>query len=250
MGLTSSLSSFPSPGRIAAMNRRRNDIGALRREQIVAASAAIIAEQGLQHLSLSAIEGKIGMSRGQLMYWFKTKEDILLAVFDRTLLLMFRQHDAMQGRAPWNGDDWLEILRHVLERLLMQPPEQPEFQSLHYTFLSQIAHREDFRRRLADLYEHWRRKIAADVVDRPGDRTRRVDARNVAILVQAMLNGLRIQKTVDPDAFEPGPVIDLCIELFRSYLRGDGPAHSVARSRRTPARRKAARPAVKKESRR
>src|SRR6266446_2251065 len=64
------------------------DIPTLRREQIVEAAVAIIAEQGIQNLSLSEIEKKAGMSRGQLTYYFPAKEDILVAAFDRLLRMM------------------------------------------------------------------------------------------------------------------------------------------------------------------
>ena len=39
----------------------------------------------------------------------------------------------------------------------------PEFDALQYTFLSQIGHRDDFRQRLAKLYEEWRGEIREDV---------------------------------------------------------------------------------------
>ncbi|MBX9677232.1 MAG: TetR/AcrR family transcriptional regulator [Gemmataceae bacterium] len=218
------------------MNQRRIDIGAIRRDQIVSASAAIIAEQGIQHLSLSAIEKKVRMSRGQLTYWFKSKEDILLAVFDRMLLLMFQQHQEMQGQAPFTSDDWLDVFRHVMREMLKQPPEHAEFQTLHHTFLSQISHRDDFRRRLADLYGHWRGKIAEDVERRPGTdarkkNARKVEPRHLANLVQAILHGLRVQSLVDPDSVEAEPVIELCVDMFRNYLRGDAPKKRAARAR-------------------
>ncbi len=65
------------------MKPARIDIGSIRRDQIVEAAVAVIAERGLQNLSLSEIEKKAVMSRGQLTYYFPTKESILLAVFDR-----------------------------------------------------------------------------------------------------------------------------------------------------------------------
>ena len=83
------MSSAVKPGRIG--------IGVLRREQIVDAAVAVIAEQGLQNLSLSEIEKKVGMSRGQLTYYFRAKEEILLAVFDRLVRLMHEQQPAGPG---------------------------------------------------------------------------------------------------------------------------------------------------------
>ena len=61
------------------------------------AAVGIIVRQGLPNLSLSKIEQAAGMKRGQLTYYFPTKEDILLAVFDRLLLLMYQRMEATEG---------------------------------------------------------------------------------------------------------------------------------------------------------
>src|ERR1700693_4349738 len=82
------------------MKSRRIDIAAIRREQIVEAAVSVITKQGLQNLSLSEIEAKAGMSRGQLTYYFPAKEDILLAVFDRLIRMMHERHrGAGEGQA-------------------------------------------------------------------------------------------------------------------------------------------------------
>src|SRR5438445_1104567 len=124
------------------MKNPRIDIASIRREQIIEAAVAVIAEQGLQNLSLSEIEKKAGMSRGQLTYYFPAKEDILLAVFDRLLQLMYERIGTPDGQqcSEAGGVDWV---RHLLQKLLAQPPVSPEFDVLQYTFLSQIGHRAD-----------------------------------------------------------------------------------------------------------
>src|SRR5207247_6922493 len=96
------------------MKNARIDVGAIRREQIVEAAIAVITEQGLQNLSLSEIEKKAGMSRGQLTYYFPAKEDILLAVFDRVVLLMYDRLGTAVGHpgAEVTGWSWVD---HLLE---------------------------------------------------------------------------------------------------------------------------------------
>src|SRR5437667_5134552 len=115
------------------MKSQRIDIASIRRDQIVEAAVAVIAEQGLQNLSLSEIEAKAGMSRGQLTYYFPTKEEILLAVFDHLVLLMYQRigEPAAAGQEP-SAWGWVE---HLFEKLLAQPPVSPEFGCLQYTFL-------------------------------------------------------------------------------------------------------------------
>src|SRR5712691_3215347 len=99
----------------------RIDIASVRRTQIVEAAVAVITEQGLQNLSLSEIEKRAGMSRGQLTYYFKTKEEILLAVFDRLLERMCQQHAGPQADDPsaWLPG-WDEMVRSILEAILAQ----------------------------------------------------------------------------------------------------------------------------------
>src|SRR5437773_1158292 len=86
-----------------------------RREEIVAAAAEIIASEGLHRLSLARIERRVGMSRGQLTYYFPAKEAILLAVFDRMLARMIEEAVADAERRqlpkPGTGAAW-ECLRH------------------------------------------------------------------------------------------------------------------------------------------
>src|SRR5438477_2359388 len=113
------------------MKSPRVDIGTIRRQQIVDAAIAVIAEQGIQHLSLSEIEKKVGMSRGQLTYYFKAKEDILLAVFDRLLVLMYKEHGGDPKMTleehPFFQLPWLEVIGILMGNLMQQPPRNPEF---------------------------------------------------------------------------------------------------------------------------
>lgn len=203
------------------MKSSRITIGTIRREQIIDAAVAVIAEQGLQNLSLSEIESRVGMSRGQLTYYFKAKEDIFLAVFDRLLVLLCSQHgDSENGPGSFDNMSWLEVMSALLRMLMRQPPAHPEFHALQYTFLSQIGHRADFRQRLAELYEEWRghsaRHLARELKERPPLRP--VSPRALATLVQAILHGLVMQTAVDPGAFDPHQIAELCLDILSSYL--------------------------------
>jgi AcrR family transcriptional regulator len=206
------------------MKSRRIDIAGIRREQIVEAAVAIITEQGLQNLSLSEIENKAGMSRGQLTYYFPTKEDILLAVFDRLVMRMHERIGTPGGQACDQAGGW-EWVEHLFGKLLTQPPVSPEFGCLQYTFLSQISHREDFRQRLAALYEDWRSNMAlglsSDLARQPG--ARQASPRAVATLVQAILHGLAVQRAADPNAFDREEMLDLCLDVLGTYLWNEPP---------------------------
>jgi AcrR family transcriptional regulator len=205
------------------MKQSRVDVGSIRREQIVQAAIAVIDEQGIQNLSLSEIEKKTGMRRGQLTYYFHTKESILLALFERLLQLMYQRvqagEDGLRHPCDLPGTGW-ERFRYFLTMALLRPPKVPQFHSLQYTFLSQIAHRDDYRQALANLYGTWRVHMAddfaGDLARKPGPRV--ASPRAFATLVQALLHGLGMQRAADPNAFDPQEMLDLCLDVLGSYL--------------------------------
>ncbi len=213
------------------MKSARIDVGTIRREQIVEAAVAVITEKGLQNLSLSEIEKKAGMSRGQLTYYFPAKEDILLAVFDRMLQLTYERIGTPDEGEPGKASGW-DWTKHLLEKIVGEAPVNPQFGVLQYTFLSQIGHREDFRRRLATLYEEWRSQMAQGLaIDLAGDaETRRIPARALASVVQALLHGLGMQIAADPQAFDRQEVLALCLEMVGASLKKEAPSRKPRKS--------------------
>lgn len=210
------------------MKKSRVSIGQIRRLQIVEAAVAIIHERGIENLSLSAIEKKTEMSRGQLTYYFKTKEEILLAVFDHMI-------EQMRLRAEEREDNPLSLahkkqgwerMQSFLTLFVLTPPRDPAFHSLTYTFLAQMLHREDFRGRLAGLFEEWRGIVASDAeVELAGQPGVKVSARTFASLVQAILHGLSVQRNAASDAFDAQEMLQLILVLLGSYLK---PGESLA----------------------
>jgi AcrR family transcriptional regulator len=219
------------PGRI--------DIASIRREQIVEAAIRVLHAQGIDKCSLSAIEEEAGMSRGQLMYYFSTREDILLAVFDHMVHSM-RQRVGMEPCAGFDQSGW-EMTQHLLRMLLTTPTPNPAFGPLQYTFLAQVGHREDFRERLASLYEEWRSHMAenlgkdlAEVGDPPP-----YSPRALATFIQAVLHGMAVQRAADPEAMADPEIMAVCLDVLGSYLRVRPPQ---PRSRRLRSASKRAKP--------
>jgi AcrR family transcriptional regulator len=222
-----------------------SDIRSTRRQQIVDAAVAVITEQGIQHLSLSEIEGRAGMSRGQLTYYFKSKEAILLAVFDHLVQLMYQRIGTPGGEggggcceaSTW---DWV---RHLLEKLLAQPRVSPAFGCLQYTFLAQLGHREDFRRRLATLYEEWRGHMAGGLAQEAARNPHApaVSPRAMASFIQAVMHGLGVQLAADPNAFDRAEMLHLCLDVLGGYLgvsaRRPAPDKGVHTNGSSPRRR-------------
>ncbi|HEX4609059.1 MAG TPA: TetR family transcriptional regulator C-terminal domain-containing protein, partial [Urbifossiella sp.] len=160
-----------------------------------------------------------GMSRGQLTYYFPSKESILLAVHDRMLRRMIAQLLSGDGPKPMTGQAW-ECIKHAVGDHLSPdwpPPGARNLFSLLYTFLAQMGHRSDYRDRLSGMYARWRAMIAADIAaSTPAIRP--VSANTIASLFQAVIHGLGMQLMVDPAAFDRAEMRAVCEMVFAPLL--------------------------------
>jgi AcrR family transcriptional regulator len=196
-----------------------SDVARRRRDEIMDAAEAVIAGQGIDKLSLSQIEERADMSRGQLTYYFPTRESILLAVYDRMLRRMIREFLAGDGPKPMTGQAW-ECCQFALRKHL-EPGEVgggKELFSLLFTFLAQMGHRPDYQNKLAELYRGWREHIAADVAQSVTE-PRPVQPKIAASLIQAILQGLEIQLMIDPEAFDRSAMLDACTRLLAPVFK-------------------------------
>lgn len=189
---------------------RRVKTAALRRDEIVDAAASIIAEEGIQNLSLSEIEKRTGMSRGQLTYYFPEKEQILLAVFDRTVDRM-KQRVVSRGKSIHR--DPIEHMRDVMQMIVLKPMIR-EFVGLQYTFLAQTSHRKDYRLRLAGLYEFWRTALVEELRAALAPPSR-ISLKTRVSLFQAVAHGLAVQLVADPNAFDRKEMMQLSESLIK-----------------------------------
>jgi AcrR family transcriptional regulator len=207
----------------------RIDIASIRREQIVEASIGIIVQQGLHQLSLSKIEKAAGMKRGQLTYYFPTKEDILLAVFDRLVQMLHQRMEGSAGPCDDNGgfsSAWDLSLK--LLHMALRPPAKDDFgqqfHALQHTFLAETSHREDFRQRLASLYEKWRDGAATLWEHSAHDASplaKSVSPRTLGSFLQSIIHGLFVQLSADPEAFDRTEMLKLCIGVLAPLFGGD-----------------------------
>jgi AcrR family transcriptional regulator len=211
----------PLPGPNSAVARKRRD-------EIVTAAAEIISTQGLHRLSLAKIERKTGMARGHLTYYFRTKEDILLAVFDRMLARMVEAGiaDAIaHGAPPPNSGKAFDALRVKFDRSFGAHPVPPDdgLHALVCTFMAQVRHRDDYREKLAATFAGWRGFLTADIASSvPADAPVRPEV--LASVVMALFQGLGGQLAVDPDAFDRTEMAAACLKLLAPMFGRAQPA--------------------------
>lgn len=216
---------MPAPGLPApSANGTESATARAWRDRIITAATDIIASEGIQKFSLGGIERHLGkrrrkISRGQLTYYFRTKEDILLAVFDRMLARMFAEavaEGAKVGIGPPGDGRVMDRLRYGLGKLMRTGgSDTADLRVLAHAFHAQVRHRPDFQAKLAQVNAGMRAHIAADVAaDGVANPT------VVASVIMALFQGLTEQLAVDPDAFDRAAVCELCVRLLGTLFEG------------------------------
>ena len=85
--------------------------------------------------------------------------------------------------------------------------------SLLYTFLAQMSHREDYRKRLSEMYAGWRAHLVEDITATVPE-PRMLSPHITACLFQALIHGLTMQLAVDPEAFDRDEMIAACSQIL------------------------------------
>ncbi len=198
-----------------------------RRDDILRAAKAAIAENGYAKASLRDIAERVGLTHAGLQYYFPTKEAILTALLDE------RDADAEQrGReqdAP-SSDGTVATLADIVRATITAHLNTPELTGL-WAELTIAARSQDHpgHDHFVDRFDHGR----ALLTERLGSPTKGgalpggLSAAEAAVLVVAVIEGLQTQWLLDPS-------LDIITPLTKFIQLIEGaPEH-----RRTTRRRK------------
>ncbi|GAB3405073.1 TetR/AcrR family transcriptional regulator [Flindersiella endophytica] len=176
-----------------------------RREEIVDAALATIAERGYKGASLAEIAQRVGLTQQGLLHYFRSKELLLEAVLARRDEL---DHDHFFG-TPHTAAGGLEALGRLVEHNTERHGLVQAFTVLSGESVTD-GHpaREFFQRRYAELRRSMAAGFAAEYADRLPVG---VTPEQAAVMLIAVLDGMQVQWLLDPDE------IDMPA-LFRTFL--------------------------------
>ncbi|MFE7616144.1 TetR/AcrR family transcriptional regulator [Streptomyces sp. NPDC057496] len=171
--------------------RRRNT--APPREELLAAAMATIAERGLDGLTMAGLGREVGMSSGHLLYYFRTKDELLLQTLEWSEgRLGERRRALLAGRATAR-----ERLDGYIDLYLPDGDHDP-----HWTLWLEVWNRsrdadDDARARQAAIEDAWHHDLVALVREGvAGGEFRAVDAERFATRLRALLDGFSVHVAV------------------------------------------------------
>ncbi|MGW2084571.1 TetR/AcrR family transcriptional regulator [Streptomyces sp. NPDC001880] len=171
--------------------RRRNT--APPREELLAAAMATIAERGLDGLTMAGLGREVRMSSGHLLYYFRTKDELLLQTLEWSEGRLGAQRRALlSGQATAR-----ERLDGYIDLYLPDGHRDP-----HWTLWLEVWNRsrnadDDARARQAAIEAAWHRDLV-DLLERGASagEFRPVDAQRFATRLRALLDGFSVHLAV------------------------------------------------------
>lgn len=174
----------------------------LRRSQIVNAAYRVAAARGLDGLTVRSVATKAGVSTGLVLFHFKTKEQLEMALLDwllETTTVLYVTPDI--ARIPLPLDRLIALLKQEMDRLSSEPLRIRLFFDFWVRGIRHARVRSKMRRELA-RYRDAFRPMAEEVLRAEPERFPGVTADGLAAVAVSFIKGCAVQSMIDPRQFD------------------------------------------------
>jgi AcrR family transcriptional regulator len=197
--------------------------------RILAAAQDILAERGFSELTMTAISQVSGVNRALVSYYFGGKAGLLAALVE-TLFQDPAVGFVEEIRATHDGVDRVETFLDWQRRV----SERDRTNRMLYELLPQALRDPEVRARFAKEYRDYR-AVDADCL---GAAPRELGERELDALAAvsiAVVEGLGIQRALDPEGFDHDTAWRTWVDVIGRYLAlPDGKDDRRSRGRRRP----------------
>jgi len=195
----------------------REEQRALTRRRVLEAAARVFARRGFHGASVQEIAREAGATTGAIYSNFAGKEDLYLAVFDEHVATQIREYTerfargrGVDERSRGGADYWMAQLR-----------DDPDFFPLYMEFWAHAIRDPQLRPRFAERFAAFRETFARQVEE--GARDVGLEpppgfAERMGTVLNALGNGLAMEKLTDPDAVPDELLGDTISMIFNALV--------------------------------
>lgn len=187
-----------------------------RRREIAGAVWRTVARRGIEAATVREIADEAGFSTGVLAHYFEDKDDLIVYALR---VSVERAAGRMRRRG---GDSGLETLRAVLGEGLPLDEERRGEMRVWINFWGRATGNEALGREQARWYAVWRSAVRSLVEEcqRSGEIDPGLDPARAATTLVALVDGIGIQATFEPDRLPPEEQEGLLDEHLRRLAAG------------------------------
>jgi AcrR family transcriptional regulator len=193
----------------------RDEQKALTRRRLIDAGGIVFARSGYHGASVEEIAREAGASTGALYSNFAGKEDLFLALFEERIATDVRDYSqivaegaTVEEQARGTADHWMDILR-----------ERPDYFPLFIEFWAYAIREPRVQERLARQFVALRyasTRLFLEGAERHGVSLSAEAGEFVGILINALGNGLALEKLADPQAIPDSLFGDMLVLILQA----------------------------------
>jgi AcrR family transcriptional regulator len=189
----------------------------LRRGQIVAVARKIVADEGLEALTIGSLEARLAFSRGVITYHFQNKEDIVHAVLESAIEEINAGIDSHLG-TNLSSEEKLRLMLKMYVRGFL---EHVEATRILLSFWGRISSDKRARKANANLYAAYRKGMAqlVDSGKSSGEFAADVHVDAVAAALVGVIVGIAMQSYFEKGAIDADAAIEEAAQAAIARLR-------------------------------
>jgi len=188
-----------------------------RRQALITATLALVAEGGAQAATVRAIAQKAGVTAGLIRHYFQGKDQLIAAAYGHLMTRMTADSAADLSKAP---HDPTARLAAFVAAALSPPVVDGQALILWATFLQETHRDPAMRQTHAQTYLAFRDQLQSLIEDLPA-LAEAQDPRRLAIACNAVIDGLWMEGCALPEAFAVGELVDIGLRAVGSILGTD-----------------------------
>jgi AcrR family transcriptional regulator len=174
------------------------EINEFRRQCLIEGTLRSLATHGIAGTSIRTITAAAGVSHGLARHYFPTKDELLIETFRHLCDGISEQVRKAEREGPDSPIDRLK----ATPRAVFSPPAFDAVNRLAFLeFWHEIRQNKVMRDIHRDLYAGYRRRVAKMFREAAHDAGTTIDARNAAIGLLALLDGLWLELSLDDTSF-------------------------------------------------
>lgn len=173
-----------------------------RREQILTAAYEVAARRGLEGLTVRLVAAKARLSTGLVLFHFKSKDQLVVALLDWLLATTTVLHVGSEIQAIGSPlERLLALLRQEMDRLSSEPRRIRLFFEFWVLGGRHVRVGTKMRAELARYREAFRPMTVA-VLEAEPERFARVSPDGLAAVAVSFIKGCAVQSMIDPEQFD------------------------------------------------
>ena len=184
-------------------------------EKILDAALDVIIEKTICGTRMHLIADRAGMVQSNLHYYYKSKNDLMIALQKKVLKRCLEIRDRLKVNAKKTLEDQIGVFIDQKKEFILKE-QKYDFAELDFWIQGQIN--PEIRKGFAESFEGWRHEIGI-IIDEYAPNLAKGKREYLPYFIVSALEGASIQYLIDKDRFDLDDYFDFCREVILKIIK-------------------------------